>query len=211
MEQAVKVSAAVWLDYVLSPPRKRREMMKAHVRRYLDPQAQAYHYYNTILAAMPRAISSVDPTRVMEECVAGTREAHQELHYREIAAGFLTWRSRTKGTQVKVNTAAWTHAGLTATLSRLFGLRQPDGSELVILPYLKAEPLTQDAASLILLMMEDMMPDLRPGATAAILDTRRGQLHTLRKNANRRDIRAQLVGEAAGYVAFWQAITLDAA
>jgi hypothetical protein len=207
----IKISAAVWLDYVLSPPRGRRDIIKSHLRRYMDADAKAYHYYNAILAAMPRAISSIDPIKVMDKCVAGARQAHQAHHYQEIATGFLHWKSRTKGTLVKVNMATWARGEFTATLSRLIGLRQADGSELVILPYLKVPPLTRDAADLILLIMDELMSTLRPGASAMILDVRRSQPYRLRKNTNRSDLKAQLIGEAAGYVAFWEAITSEAA
>ncbi|ALG07446.1 hypothetical protein AOZ06_11405 [Kibdelosporangium phytohabitans] len=65
--------------------------------------------------------------------------------------------------------------------------------------------MNQAAADLLLRILEREMERLLPGGTPVVLDVRRSKTYRLRRNTNRHELDALLAGEAAKYVAHWQA------
>lgn len=153
---------------------------------------------------MRRSVNSTDPQAVLEASILKATSVMQP-HYEVISAGFTAWRAKTKGTGVRAKDAVWTSGDLTVSLRHLIGLRLPKGSEVVVLTYVKESALTQDMADLVLRIMEHAMPEVLPGATPVIVDTRRGKPFKLRANANRADLDGVLAAEAAKYVTHWLA------
>ena len=203
--QKIKIGATSFLDYIMSTPRGCTKIVKAQRSMYNDPESQAFHGYESIKSGMKRAISSTDAEAELAAVIAKATK-QMAPHYEAIATGFIAWRGRSKGTGVRARDAAWASGNLTVTLRHIIGLRQPDGSELAVLTYVKEPVLTQDSADLLLRIMDLEMGNILPGATSTVLDARRGKPFRLRRNANKPDLDAALAAEAAKYVTHWTAV-----
>ncbi|MBE1471658.1 hypothetical protein [Kibdelosporangium phytohabitans] len=181
-----------------------KRIVREHRAMYLDPTNQAATFYEPIRSAFRRAVSSIDPAVVLDGAVRKATKA-QLPHYEELQSGFMMWWSRTKATGVPVRDGEWVEGGLVVTLRQLIGVRCTDGTTFVVFPYVKSPEMNQAAADLLLRILEREMERLLPGGTPVVLDVRRSKTYRLRRNTNRHELDALLAGEAAKYVAHWQA------
>lgn len=200
--ERIRIGATSFLDYVMSTPRGCTKIVKAQRSMYSDPDNQGFFAYESIKAAMKRAVNATDPTAVLAAVTVKTTKL-MVPHYGAIASGFLGWLTKVKGTGIRTTDAAWTSDNLTVTLRHVIGLQLSKGQKLAVLAYVKEPVLTQDSADLLLRIMEVQMANLLPGAVPVVLDTRRAKLFKLRANANRSDLDALLAAEAAKYVTHW--------
>jgi hypothetical protein len=96
-------------------------------------------------------------------------------------------------------------------ISPQLAVRLPDGTERVIALWLKAPELTTEAAKATLRLLGLHMPELRSGATAAVLDVRRQRLHLPSRRRLRKDYDGWLEAEALGFAHLWQAVSSQTA
>ncbi len=202
--KAVKIGALSFLDYMMSTPKGCAKIVKAQRSMYTNPADQGFYGYESIKAALKRALSAVDGHATLDRAIADAIPT-MKSHYEAVAVGFMAWCKKVKGTGIRAKDAVWTSGYLTVTLRHMIGLREADGSQFVVLTYVKDLELTQDMADLLLRILELKMPDILPGATPIVLDARRGKQFKLRKNANRNDLDAVLAAEAMKYVTHWMA------
>lgn len=201
-----RISVSSFLDYTCSSPRGCMSIVREQRRMYLDPTGKASAFYGPFRAGLRRAVNSTDP----REVIAGVVDkAHpvQLPHFRTLQQGFERWWSTSTVSGVSVPSALWSEQALNVTLARqsLLGLRYTSGVVEVVLPYLKEPELNRELASPTLRILERSMDDLIPGAEPMVLDVRRGRPLRLHSKTNRTHLDALITGEAAKYLAHWQA------
>lgn len=204
---SIGIGAHPWLDYLGSTPSASFRIARAQKHSYSREGSGGFHFYNPALTAMRRAISSTEPSVVLEAAMGRLNNHAQLTHTREVFAGFLEWWNGVAATAVPAKAAVWTRSDLSVSLhsQHLLGLKTRTGVTKVVLPYVKTEVLSRDAAYLLLALMEQVMPTILHGAMPVVLDTRRARTFVLRKNTNRADLDAILTAEAAKYVTHWHA------
>lgn len=100
---------------------------------------------------------------------------------------------------------SWTWQDLRVRVNPELGLRINSRSHAVKL-YFKDEPLTQRRLAVIFQMMKQaLLPTSGPPVTVAVLDISKGKFIPLDPNAP--DITPLLIGEAAAFLAIWNAIS----
>lgn len=203
----IGIGAHPWLDYLGSTPSTSFRIAKAQRYNYSREGSGGFHFYNPALTAIRRAISSTEPPAVLEATLGRLKNQTQLIHTREVFAGFLSWWNNVTATAVPAKAAVWARSGLSVSLysQHLLGLKTSTGVTKVVLPYVKPQVLTRDAAFLLLHLMEQVMPTILDGATPAVLDRRRARSFALRKNTSRTELDAILTAEAARYVTHWHA------
>lgn len=97
----------------------------------------------------------------------------RQRHYKARTEAWLEMRSKDKRAYVPVGRARLATPTLDVSIKPELGLRVTSGAVEVVKLYLKAEPLTQDAARASLRIMTMHEQDLYPGASMALLDVRR--------------------------------------
>lgn len=106
---------------------------------------------------------------------------------------------------VPVGRATWSAPALDVGITPELALRLPDGQLRVVKLWLKAPELSKDSAKATLRLMLLHM-DLSVGATAAVLDIRRGRLHLPDRRRLRKDYDQWLEAEASGFAHLWHAV-----
>ncbi|ASR33861.1 hypothetical protein BAY61_01380 [Prauserella marina] len=194
-----------WLDYALAGPRRTMAMVTEQKRRYLDPDARAVAYYAPLLAGFRRAVSSPDRSTVLDRVVAKAaqgRELSKPVAYRSASDGFLRLLPR-GATGVPVAQAAWRDGDLSIVLRHMLGLRLRDDTKFLVAPYCKKPELSQEVADVLLHLMDALIPEILPGATAVVYDTRHARRYKLGARTNRRSLDALVRSMASGYVRHW--------
>jgi hypothetical protein len=198
----VFIGGLQWLDYVHAGPRKAASMVAEQKRRYLDPGRPAWSAYGPLLAAFRRALNSADRRGELDRVIAQVSDAGdwRAAAYRDAADGFLSVIPR-RATGIRVSDATWAEENLRIVFRNLLGVRVHDKADTrwLVLPYCKADPLTQGSADIVLQMMETFADLVLPGARPVVLDTRRATLFKLRANANRDTLDVYVRGLALAY------------
>lgn len=193
-----------FLDFAVAGPRKSGKVVAEQKRLYLEPQGPAWVYYGELYAGLRRAVNAPDPACVLDTVVdraAAVDEARGRA-YAEAREGFLRLLPR-GASGVPVKTPTWTEGDLTIVMRRMIGLRQRNGTLLYVAPYVKAAPLTQDGADVLLSLMDDLVGTALPGAVPQVWDVRQGEPFKLRRNTNRAALRCHVRGLAAAYMTAW--------
>ncbi|OQO88985.1 hypothetical protein B1813_22805 [Saccharomonospora piscinae] len=201
---SISIGVHPWLDYLLASPVTSATLVTRHKRLYLDPESKGGVAYGPLLAGLRRAVSSPDPQAELEAVVSRT-EAQPGWRgpvYRECAAGFLSLLPR-GATGVPVRQAAWIEDGLSVVLRGLVGLRLRLGELQLVLPYCKEPELGQEAANVVLHLMEQMRDDVLPGATPIVYDLRHKKSFKLHGRTNRTTLNVGLLGSVAQYQRQW--------
>lgn len=202
---SVTIGGLQWLDYALAGPRQASEIVTQQKRRYLNPDSRAFTYYGPLLTGFRRAANSTDRSAVLNRVVdkaAQGRVRNRSVAFRSAADGFLRLLPR-GATGVPITQAAWQDGPLSVMLRNMIGLRLNDGSKLLVAPYCKEPPLSQDVAELLLHPMDALMPHVLPGATAVVFDTRNVKRYKLHARTNRQRIEATVRAQASQYVRQW--------
>ena len=98
----------------------------------------------------------------------------------------------------------WTYSDLRVKVNPELGLRFGDRNHVVKL-YFKDEPLPKRRLAVVFQLMKIALESkLKPEATLAVLDV--GNSRLLLPDAKAPDVTALLIGEAAAFVAMWNAI-----
>jgi hypothetical protein len=200
------IGVGVFTDYVNVRGSGRMTIIDRQIERILDPNRPAWYPYAAAEAAIKASVASTDPVTVLQRMVQSA-PARMRAHYEEIAAGWEHWLTHNPSTLLPVKNNLWIANGLTVKVRHHLGLRQADGSAMVALPYLKQPPLEKDGAHVGLVIMEQLMDNILPGAACMVIDVRRAKCFKLRANSPRRKLADWLQAEAAGYVAHWLAKT----
>ncbi|MFB9906806.1 hypothetical protein [Allokutzneria oryzae] len=192
-----------WLDYVLATPKQAVGIARAHRQRY-EGNSMAYAMYSPLHAAMRRSLNSVDPRTPLDNVVAWAVQKRdwRGPAFRKAANGFLDLLPA-GATGVRVAQESWTESELTIVLRDLLGIRLTSGKLLLVAPYCKELELHQDAADILLLMMESVLDQALPGATPVVWDTRHGQAFRLHARTNRRILEVAARGLVAKYLREW--------
>lgn len=201
----VTIGGLQWLDYALAGPRRASTMVTEQKRRYLDPTSRAGAYYAPLLAGFRRAASSSDRSDVLDRVVvkaAQGRDRNKPVAYRSAADGFLRLLPR-GATGVPVTQAAWQDGKLSVVLRHMIGLRLPDDSKLLVASYCKEPELSHEVADVLLHLMDVLMPQVLPGATALVYDTRHAHRYRMRARTNRQQLDNFIRSMASGYLRHW--------
>jgi hypothetical protein len=200
----VDIGGLQWLDYAQAGPRKAMALVTAQKRQYGSRQGVAWATYRPLLSGFRRAVSSTDPAAELDVVVgeAVAKKDWRGMAYREAVDGFLRLLPR-GATGVRATEAAWQEADLRVVLRHLVGLRLDRGDLLIIAPYCKEPPLSQETADVLLYLMELLTERVLPGAQPVVFDTRRGKRYKLNVRTNRDKLDACVRGMAAGYLRQW--------
>lgn len=200
----IRISAAVFADYLAGVGRDRMSIVTAQRQRYEDPNRLAWFFYRPMISAIRRCLAEPDPHPVLLEAVEQANDA-QRPHFWALFEGFLGWLPHPAPTLVPVGSTVWTSGDLEVVLRPELGIVDRSGQTWAVLLYLKEPELPRPTAQAVLRLMERHMDELLPGGRPAMLDVRRSRMHRLRSNAPRARLDAWLNGEAIGYAAHWNA------
>ncbi|MFD9738309.1 hypothetical protein [Umezawaea sp. NPDC059074] len=200
----ISVTALSFTEYVMSGQRGRITILTEQRAMYLAEDLRMCGFYNPVRDAMRRAVSSPTPELELRTAVMGANRNGQPRAFEELAEGFLPWLRKTRPTGVPVSSARWTAGDLTLKVRPHLGLRLPDGTTAAALVYVKEAPLSREAATVGLRILQQTMEDTLPGGEPMVLDARRGQAFKLGKRTNLAKLDALIAAESAGYVTHWR-------
>lgn len=200
----VNIGGLQWLDYAQAGPRKAMSLVREQKRQYLTPQRPAWVSYWPLLSGFRRAVSSPDPAAELARVAGqtGRTEDWRAAVYRQCAEGFLHLLPR-GATGVPAALVTWAESDLRVTLRHLIGLRLRGDEYLVVAPYCKEPPLTQETAEVLLHLMDELIDHILPGATPVVFDTRHARRFRMHRRTNRQQLDAYVKGLAAGYLRQW--------
>ncbi|SDJ98452.1 hypothetical protein SAMN04487820_103283 [Actinopolyspora mzabensis] len=201
-----RVGLGAFLDFVCSRSQDSVRMVRRQRLMYLDHNSKAWLFYQPFRAGIRRAVSSPDTGHVISEVVTNANR-YQLPHFRELEDGFRRWHQRSRPVGLPVDSYSWQWDELEVRISNqtVFGLRYPDGTAELVLPYFKEPELTSQDTAPVLRILERSRNEVLPGATPMVLDVRRGKPIRLRTNTNRNDLDIGIAGEVSKYLTHWQA------
>ncbi|GAA3887589.1 hypothetical protein GCM10022243_60490 [Saccharothrix violaceirubra] len=202
--EPISVTALSFTEYAMSGQRGRISIVTEQRSIYLATDPWPCGFYNPMRNAMRRAANSTDPDAELDRAVESAHLNGQERAFLELREGFMPWLRTTRATGVPVAPTRWRAGDLVLKVRPHLGLRLPDGSLGAVLVYMKEAPMSQEAANVGLRILEQTMTDTLPGATALVLDARRGRAFRMAKRTNRTKLDALIAAEAAGYVVHWR-------
>ena len=200
----ISVTALSFTEYVMSGQRGRISILGEQRAMYLAEDLRMCGFYNPVRDAMRRAVSSPTPEVEMRGAVLAANRNGQLRAFEEVAEGFLPWLRKVRVTGVPVASGRWTAGDLTLKVRPHLGLRLGDGSLAAALVYVKEAPLTREAATVGLRILQQTMEETLPGGEPWVLDARRGRVFRLGKRTNLGKLDALIAAEAAGYVMHWR-------
>ncbi len=200
MSDRINVTAMSFTEYVMSGQRGRITIVGEQRGMYLSEDRRMCGFYNPVRGAMRRAVNSPTPEREFERAFDAVDRTGQARAFQEVADGFLPWLQHTGATGVPVEKVHWSAGDLTLRVSPHLGLRRPDGSVAAVLVHLKEVPLTREAATIALRILQRTHPEFTP----MVLDARRGRSFEVWKRTNTTKLDALIAAEAAGYVVHWR-------
>lgn len=200
----VSVTALSFTEYVMSGQRGRINILTQQRAMYLAEDPKMCGFYNPMRDAMRRAANSPEPELEVKKAVMAADRNGQPRAFEELADGFLPWLRKTRGSGVPVAATRWHTGDLTLKVRPHLGLRMPNGSTEAVLVYVKEQPLTREAATVGLRILQHTIEDTLPGATPVVLDARRGTAFRMAKRTNIAKLDALIAAESAGYVLHWQ-------
>ncbi|MEO6089912.1 MAG: hypothetical protein ABIQ18_43070 [Umezawaea sp.] len=200
----ISVTALSFTEYVMSGQRGRISILGEQRAMYLAEDLRMCGFYNPVRDAMRRAVSSADPEGEMRAAVLSANRNGQLRAFEELADGFLPWLRKARVTGVPVSAARWSAGDLTLKVRPHLGLRMADGSLGAALVYVKEAPLTREAATVGLRILQQTMEETLPGGEPMVLDARRGKVFRLGKRTNIGKLDALIAAESAGYVMHWR-------
>lgn len=201
----VRISAISFMEYATSGQRGRISIVSDQKAVYLADDFHGRGFYEPARDAMRSAANSPNPESIFDRAIENASKRGQAKAFTEIKNGYLAWLHKLKATGVQVNGTSWRSGDLELTVKPHLGLRLPDGSLFAVLVYLKELPLTQEAANVGLRILQLTMNATLPGATALVLDARRGKSFKMSQRTNLSKLDALIAAEAAGYVVHWHA------
>jgi hypothetical protein len=201
---SISVTALSFTEYVMSGQRGRISILSEQRAMYLAEDLRMCGFYNPVRDAMRRAVSSADPEGEMRAAVLSANRNGQLRAFEELADGFLPWLRKARVTGVPVSSARWSAGDLTLKVRPHLGLRMADGSLVAALVYVKEAPLTREAATVGLRILQQTMEETLPGGEPMVLDARRGKVFRLGKRTNIGKLDALIAAESAGYVMHWR-------
>jgi hypothetical protein len=200
----ISVTALSFTEYVMSGQRGRINILTEQRNMYLAEDPKMCGFYNPMRDAMRRAVSSPAPELELKKAVLGANRNGQLKAFEELADGFLPWLRSMRATGVPVSATRWHTGDLTLKVRPHLGLRLPDGSTAAVLVYVKETPLTREAATVGLRIVQQTISSTLPDATPLVLDARRGKAFRLAKRTNLAKLDALIAAESAGYVTHWR-------
>jgi hypothetical protein len=200
----ISVTALSFTEYVMSGQRGRITILGEQRAMYLAEDLRMCGFYNPMRNAMRRAVSSPEPEVELRGAVLAANRNGQLKAFEELADGFLPWLRKARVSGVPVSSARWTAGDLTLKVRPHLGLRMADGSLGAALVYLKEAPLSREAATVGLRILQQSMEETLPGGEPMVLDARRGRVFRLGKRTNLRKLDALIAAESAGYVTHWR-------
>lgn len=120
-------------------------------------------------------------------------------NYAAVADGLKRWRGRKSISAEKITSNTWTHGGLSISVTPELLVSWPGQGPFVTKLYFSSEPLSKYKTAPMLRLLELTHGNL---GTAAVLDTRRGKLHT-GPTSRPADLDILLETEAASFVQVW--------
>lgn len=205
--EPISVTALSFTEYVMSGQRGRINIVSEQRRIYLSSEHWVAGFYNPMRDAMRRAANSPDPAAELEKAVEAAHRglrAGQPRAFEELREGFVPWLRSTRATGVPTAAARWQAGDLTLRVRPHLGLRFPDGTRAAVLVHVKEAPMTQEAATIALRILQQTVPDTLPGAMPLVLDARRGRAYRMSRRTNLAKLDALIAAEAAGYVVHWR-------
>jgi hypothetical protein len=204
MTQAVRISLQSFVDYVNVAGPRRADLLEQQVERYIDKTRSAWWPYLTAERRCIEALGSDDPDTVLEKMV-GEAPSNMTKHYPDLRDGLLKLIKREAPRTQPIGTAVHCFGDLTIKVNHVVGLDLQDGRRLAALLYYKQPLLTSAGSRPALRILQYKIDDILPDATPAVLDVRRAKLITMPRNVDLSKLDRLLVGDAAGYLAHWQA------
>ncbi|MCU1684383.1 MAG: hypothetical protein JWQ81_5122 [Amycolatopsis sp.] len=197
------VTLPTFVGYSIRSGPARMSFVRRYRRMFEDPQRAAFNFYRRAASAIREGRES---GRDKESMMALVDQANAVSlpHYTAVAEGWLRYLGRRKPEVVEVGQSRWRHKQFESRISPQLGLRKASGQEFVTWLYFKDEPLTRNGANLALWSMEQVMDDLRPGATALVVDVRRAKEFTL-TNRDRARMEPWVRSEASSFLTLWEA------
>jgi hypothetical protein len=200
----ISVTALSFTEYVMSGQRGRINILTEQRSMYLAEDPRMCGFYNPMRDAMRRAVSSPSPELEIKKAVLGANRNGQLKAFSELADGFLPWLRSARVTGVPVSSTRWQTGDLTLKVRPHLGLRLPDGSNVAALVYMKEAPLSREAATVALRILQLAIPSTLPDAAPLVLDARRGKAFRLARRTNVAKLDALIAAESAGYVTHWR-------
>ncbi len=203
---SVEIGGFQFLDYVVAGPRQSSKVVTDQKELYLGQQGPGWIYYGDLYAGLRAAMSSVDPRAKLGQVVrdAAATDENRGRAYSEAVNGFFGLLPK-GSTGVPVKSEKWHDDDLTVVMRRMIGIRQRNGKQLYVAPYVKAAPLDQDGADVLLYLLESVLAEALPGATPVVWDLRQGKEFKLRRNANRTALERYVRAQAKAYMYVWNA------
>lgn len=172
-QQEHQVSMSEFVRYLGTPGRQRYAVAAGMGQPY-SPVRDPY-------ARMRNAIKA--GRRLGNDCTAINSAIancwpSMKVHYREVGQNWLRYRyGRGSSEMVELHTGRW-HTGTVAVrVAPDLALQYPDGTIEAIKLHFKAEVLAPEAATAMLWLLSQAMPQCCPGAIPVVLDVRRRQSH----------------------------------
>lgn len=202
-----RVSLTTFVEYLTAGSSGRIDCVQRQRAVYEAAYVPAGDFYADIIRAMQDGRRAGDDELAVRRAIAKQQDDTRRTHYETIATAWLAWLStQPRMKPLHVGRAIWATAALDVGISPQFAVQLPDGSERVIVLWLKASELTSDAVKATLRLLDRHMPELRPDATASVLDVRRRHLYLPSRRRLRKDYDGWLEAEALGFAHLWQAV-----
>lgn len=203
MTYGAYVTLPTFVGYSISSGPSRSSFVRRYRRMFEDPQRAAFNFYRRAASAIQQGRESGLDKESMAALVDQANPVTLS-HYTAVAEGWLRYLGRRKPSLVDVGHSRWQHEQFESRISPQLGLRKANGQEFATWLYFKDAPLTRDGANLALWSMEQVMHDLRPGATALVIDVRRAKEYTL-TNRDRARLEPWVRSEASSFMTLWEA------
>lgn len=205
MPHQVHTSLSRFTDYVNTPGPKRAEIIEEQFARVMDPTRPAWWPYTAANRIARIAVQSDDPQRALDGMALEVPKGNGwASHYAAIEKGLRDFFGKNRPVWVPVSDDDWCSDELTVRIRNHIGLELTRNRTVVTFMYFKQPPLTSEGAKAGLRILEQCMAVILPGARPAVLDARRGKLHTASGNRNLTRIDRWLRVEAAGYLRYWR-------
>ncbi|MBB5854234.1 hypothetical protein ACFQ05_13065 [Amycolatopsis umgeniensis] len=197
------ITLPTFVGYSTSSGPSRSSFVRRWRRQYEDPARGGFNFYLRAANAIRAGRISGRDREVLRALVENADERTRP-HYTDIANGWLRYVGRRDLRLAEVGRSRWRLGTLEVGINPHLGLRKGDGPVYVTWLYFKEEPLSRDAAQLVLWLLEQTMDDLRPGGRPLVVDVRRSKEFALSPR-DRDKVRPWVRSEASAFMSLWEA------
>ncbi|MBL9160978.1 MAG: hypothetical protein JNJ70_26090 [Verrucomicrobiales bacterium] len=196
------ISLTDFVDFVAKTGRPKMTLVKQVKQRpEYDPKEDFWRRLRSAIVDYHKS-GSTDKT-VLGGALDGVTHKPKESAYPAAIKGYQKFLGRKAISWYQPPTKAWTSGDLTIRVNPELGL-VINGEHHLVKLYFKADAMTKTKADVIILLMREAIPNLRPGTKFALLDVQRAKLFA--HDSPSQDLLPLLQGEAANFATIWASI-----